>query len=548
MTATRDAAIRYAEHGWRVFPVHAPDEHGVCSCRDGADCDDIGKHPRIRRWQEQATADTGQVAAWWDRWPDANIGLATGRGSGVVAVDVDKQDGLRELIDRYGKLPETAAFKTGRGGQMLFAAPEDSLPRSNTRSLLADGIDTRDDGGYSLLPPSRHENGRQYEWVSKKRPAPLPQPIVDALGERKPAEDEPADDGTTTPYGRTVLDGESAKLLRVKEGSRNGALFTSAVRIAELAKADHIDWQHGREVLLKAASPWQHETPPVTREEAEKVLESAWQRAEANPPDEQERPDGPAVEPSGKADFLTLDDLRDLPPPRWLVPQVMPEGLTVLYGARGSGKTFTALDWTLTLASEGYTVVYCAGEGVSGLASRIDSWVRRHPDRDPGGRFNALARGAFPRLLSEQSVHRLQSNMQKLADRGTPADLFVVDTWARSLVGGSDSSDESANLAVAVLDDLRNRYGTSSLVLHHPRKPGKDDRDPPERGSGVLVDSADFAWKCHAYDTSEDRRLENVKAKEWDLVGDLRFTLQKEGRSLVTSPSVVDLMGGHDGG
>ena len=77
-----------------------------------------GKRPLTRRGFLDASSDPEQVAAWWSRTPDANIGIPTGAASGVVVVDVDvhgPQDGRAAyqratdagLVDGAGLLVRT---------------------------------------------------------------------------------------------------------------------------------------------------------------------------------------------------------------------------------------------------------------------------------------------------------------------------------------------------------------------------------------------------------------------------------------------------------
>ncbi len=85
-------AIAYAERGWKVFPVWWI-EDGRCACGDSG-CGNSGKHPVGRKGGapngfKDATSNTENVCQWWHRWPDANIGLATGETSGVFVLDVD---------------------------------------------------------------------------------------------------------------------------------------------------------------------------------------------------------------------------------------------------------------------------------------------------------------------------------------------------------------------------------------------------------------------------------------------------------------------------
>ncbi len=77
-----DVAVRYAEHGWPVVPLHSAQAAG-CSCGERT-CDSPGKHPRTRRGLHGASTDLDQIRAWRQRWPDANIGVTTGAASGGV--------------------------------------------------------------------------------------------------------------------------------------------------------------------------------------------------------------------------------------------------------------------------------------------------------------------------------------------------------------------------------------------------------------------------------------------------------------------------------
>jgi hypothetical protein len=79
------------------------------------------------------------VAGWFRRWPDANIGIVTGGVSKLIVLDIDQ------------------------------------------------GIDLRGDGGYVVAPPSLHPSGEHYAWQSGCSPeertlAPLPRWSLTATG------------------------------------------------------------------------------------------------------------------------------------------------------------------------------------------------------------------------------------------------------------------------------------------------------------------------------------------------------------------------------
>src|SRR3954468_24768513 len=85
------AALGYVSRGWGVFHCHTPTLDG-CSCGRPA-CPSPGKHPRTRNGVHDATTDRATVAAWWRRWPQANVGVATGDPSGPVVIDIDPRHG-----------------------------------------------------------------------------------------------------------------------------------------------------------------------------------------------------------------------------------------------------------------------------------------------------------------------------------------------------------------------------------------------------------------------------------------------------------------------
>lgn len=81
-----EAALTYAEHGLKVFP-----------CREKDDGDYKAKAPYIAGGFKSASDDPQQIRQWWAKFPNALIGLVTGRESGLVVVDIDVAKGKRGL-------------------------------------------------------------------------------------------------------------------------------------------------------------------------------------------------------------------------------------------------------------------------------------------------------------------------------------------------------------------------------------------------------------------------------------------------------------------
>ena len=147
-----EIAIKYAEMGLAVFPVRQ------------------NKAPFTPHGCKDAKTDIRAIKAWWKRYPDANIGIATGSISGgivVIDIDIDENKGvygdesLREWEKENGELPETWRAITGRGGYHIYYRSDEKI--KNTTNLYP-GIDIRGEGGYVVAPPSIHQNGNYYQW------------------------------------------------------------------------------------------------------------------------------------------------------------------------------------------------------------------------------------------------------------------------------------------------------------------------------------------------------------------------------------------------
>lgn len=140
------AAKYYASMGWEIFP-----------CKAGQ------KTPLTKNGVKDATNDIEQIREWWQRWPDANIALACGPGSGVAVVDVDvkgKSNGFDEIHSRGMSIPPTLEQLTPTNGMHYFYKWDESIRNKNN---FIPGVDIRSHGYYVMLAPSIHPNGGVYK-------------------------------------------------------------------------------------------------------------------------------------------------------------------------------------------------------------------------------------------------------------------------------------------------------------------------------------------------------------------------------------------------
>jgi hypothetical protein len=215
-----EAALQCAARGWPVLPLHTPTAQ-KCSCRD-SECSSPGKHPRVDRGLKEASADADTIRRWWKKWPDANIGIATGPASGLFVVDVDGTEGHASLADlqRGHALPGTLRALTGRtaadgkrqGFHLYFTYP-DGERLTNSAGKLGKGLDIRASGGYVVAPPSLHASGLRYEWEDALSPvAVLPGWLHGLLAKPAPR--------------LAIVPSPATSVSIFEEGSRNSSLFS----------------------------------------------------------------------------------------------------------------------------------------------------------------------------------------------------------------------------------------------------------------------------------------------------------------------------------
>jgi hypothetical protein len=80
-------------------------------------CKSPAKHPLCKNGLNDGSSDPKQIEEWWSKWPYANVGVVTGKRSGIVVLDIDaKNNGfisLAQLEQAHGPLPLSLRVRTG---------------------------------------------------------------------------------------------------------------------------------------------------------------------------------------------------------------------------------------------------------------------------------------------------------------------------------------------------------------------------------------------------------------------------------------------------
>jgi hypothetical protein len=187
----------------------------------------------------------------------------------------------------------------------------------------------------------------------------------------------------------------------------------------------------------------------------------------------------------------------DLQPVRWVVPEILPEGVTILGGRPKMGKSWLALGLCIAVASGGAAlgtkpvergeVLYLALEDNK---RRLQRRIRKilGDDATPEGLDLAIE---WPRL-QEGGAEAIEGWLGEHPD----ARLIVVDTLARfkpqaaSRRGGAYDEDRAA---IDPLIPLVAEHGVGMLLIHHLREMEAEDPLDMISGTAGLTGAADGA-------------------------------------------------------
>jgi hypothetical protein len=231
------------------------------------------KRPLTPRGFHDATTVPVIIKAWWTRWPDALVGMPTGRVSGLWVLDIDikrpEANGFDTLDDLgHSILPETPMVQTPSDGlHVYFDAGERELKCS--AGLLGPGLDVRGDGGYVILPSP----GSGYRWDPQWNfGTVLLAPAPDWLWPPRPSRPAMAPPAKPTvglsPYGVAAIESACDAIAGAPAGEQERILNAESFSIGTLAGAGLVPGDIALRALLRAGSampdhdvqrPWRSE-------------------------------------------------------------------------------------------------------------------------------------------------------------------------------------------------------------------------------------------------------------------------------------------------
>jgi len=303
------------------------------------------------------------------------------------------------------------------------------------------------------------------------------------------------------------------------------------IRVLELPKKPHV----------KDVSDWFAQGG--TKDELLKLIAEAkeWRPPGAKPP-----------LPLLKA--FTASDLEDMifPEPKWAVPGLLPEGLTILAGRPKRGKSWMGLGIALAVASGGKALGKIDVEKGDALYLALEDNPRRLQNRlavlkDPGTSLPSRLH------LVTEFLPLQMGGMQSLLlwlDKHPKTHLVVIDTLGRILPTGKGNSNQFVDdyQFVGKLQKLAIDRGIAFLIIHHIRKQGAEYALDRVAGTTGITGAADSVWildtgkppaSAILHVTGRDIEAQEIALKFdmgfWSIMGEAREVLISEERREILS-------------
>lgn len=463
MSILLESALELWRNGFSVIPAHPG-----------------SKRPLVPWIEYQSRRPTKEeIYRWWQQYPNANIGIVTGKISGVVVIDLDLDKGGNESGARiYEQAPTDLIVKTGRGGYHLYYHYPEDVDHIPNRVGLLPGVDIRADGGYVVVPPSVHSSGRLYEWTRHGEPGKLPPHLVGLLTSHASAERDGEED---SPKWLSDL------LAGVKEGQRNDA----CARLCGYLIGKGMP----KDVVLAIIRQWNEKNrPSLPDHEVVATVESICRTVRRRGTVPQSRSQDGSTGQTSTSPFSVVN-IREYMAHygsnqvSWLVQDWLPEAtIGFVVAPPGSYKTWLAFDMAVSVATGTpflgkYPVQRTGpvlliqqedfhGDTAQRLATILQSRLDLRAEIMGDGQFEVKAPPEIPIYIHPDRNLRFADQVVMDALEQRIRELRPVLVVLDPLYSAAMTDDYMAKSAEQMLrlKVMRDRYGCSFLVAHHTTK------------------------------------------------------------------------------
>ncbi len=485
-----NAAMFYRRRNWSVIPVSP-----------------ITKSALVK-WHEysERLPTTEEIEGWWRKFPNAGVGVITGKISNLIVLDVDTKKGA-DANHVYRTYPTDLVVRTGSGGgHFYYQYPKDSQHIPNVvgkKDGKPTGYDLRADGGYVVAPPSLHPSGRRYEWITTGR---RPSEATPTLLQFILPKELNGDTASTEPWLADALQG-------VGEGARDD----TCARLAGYFLSKGLP----EDVVLQQLRNWNDKnTPPMEEKDLLKTLKSV-QRTRAR------RPIGAGVTPQGRdleddpQDLLRLMSLHQYMASygatevSWTVRDWLPdETIAMMVSPPGTYKTWTLIDLAVSIATgtkflgladvdrRGPVLVYQQEDFHGQMAQRIAAIMQSRFHMGWDGdvspeHFGVTLPPSPPIYLHDNRELRFDDDdvMDVLEARIKELRPVVVIVDPLYTAAPMDDYMAKAVPHMMRLKRLRDMYHTSFILAHHTSKRAEKSQREDLWGSQFLNAFLETGWQ-----------------------------------------------------
>lgn len=482
-------ALSCIARGWHVFP-----------------CKPKTKEPAIKGGVLSASNDEKQIRAWWDRWPHANVAIATAP-SGLCVLDCDHGLGDEEGFHAWAAFhhfPATYTVRTGRrddfGVQLYF---EGDGVKSIGWDEGAHSGDIRCSSGYVMAAGSVHpDSGETYEVIVDARLAPMPGYVSHLKSVAR---------GVAGGHNAPVVDGGGPI-----DSHRN----TTMISLLGRRRGEGADDDELRAYAVEVNDT--RMVPPLSEDELERLITNACKFPVPGPEPLILLGGKFAGEPQPKESvdwrtrYMSMEAFESVKPPTFLIDGFLVKGsITMLGGPVAQRKSIIALNVAHALCTGeplfGYFDVPGGQERVVYLCPEMGaaSFVKR---------IKQIGLGEFiGKTLFVQTMNEQQTALDEL-DGELPGAVVIVDTIVRFVEGDENKSEDMRRFAQRVFRLVN--AGATVVLLHHSKKGSAGTLDDGLRGSSELAAFVDSCWVTELEDPKKPyeslSKVRNVKQRDFE--------------------------------
>ena len=319
-------ALECAGKGWKVFPLAVNSK----------------VPPSGVKWREVATTKEPPIKAWWNVYPDCNIGIMTGKKSNLTVLDIDKPEEWYAWIDHNDSIegpPATYWVNTPNGEHAYFTYEPNSANKVKGKCFSIPGCDVRSEGGY-VVGPGSAINGVQYSLDSDLPVAEPPNWLVSAL---------------TTPLTSTTMPSVTRLDHGAVEGGRNHHLSAIA---GHMQQKGYLTEHALQAINLEEC------TPPLPEKEVSTIAASIGRYDITRPFSADKHIEATLAKPATKV-FLTIQEIKSQ------VIASLKDKVTI----RGTSTGMPGLDKLLGGGFRTGEFVALHAESGTGKSSLVHQWI-----------------------------------------------------------------------------------------------------------------------------------------------------------------------------